>query len=96
MPVNDLLFEAGMDNINLFKLHRCLTAEQHAHAAHPWLKRVAVSCDARHVRYMEVSQIAKKVLGFAEIHLAEVRGRLDKARGSYSKAPLTTTGRSVD
>lgn len=46
MSVNALLFETGMDNVNLFKV----------------------------VRYMAESQIAKKVLGFAERRLAEVGG----------------------
>ncbi|GAB5036393.1 atp-dependent rna helicase ddx11-like protein 8-like [Nannochloropsis oceanica] len=45
MSVNELVFEADMDNVNLFKL----------------------------VRYMEQSQIAKKVLGFADRRLGEVQ-----------------------
>jgi len=48
LSVNSLLFEAGIDNVNLFKV----------------------------VRYMEGSQISKKVLGFAERRLAEVRRRI--------------------
>lgn len=45
LSVNELLFESGMDNVNIFKV----------------------------VRYMEQSQISKKVLGFAERRLGEVQ-----------------------
>jgi len=56
MTVNELVFEAGMDNVNLFKV----------------------------VRYMEQSQISKKVLGFVDRRGTEVQ-----IHGSESTFPAT-------
>ncbi len=65
MSVNELLFEAGIDNVNLFKL----------------------------VRYMEQSQIAKKVLGFAERRLAEVQIHPTTSTGGVeASSSLTAPG----
>ena len=64
MSVNELVFEADMDNVNLFKL----------------------------VRYMEQSQIAKKVLGFADRRLGEVQIHGSEPSSSSSSSATTTAG----
>jgi len=64
MSVNELVFEADMDNVNLFKL----------------------------VRYMEQSQIAKKVLGFANRRLGEVQIHGSEPGSSSSSSATTTAG----
>jgi chromosome transmission fidelity protein 1 len=69
MSVNELVFEADMDNVNLFKL----------------------------VRYMEQSQIAKKVLGFADRRLGEVQIHgSEPGSTSYSSVTITAAAGTPD